>query len=477
MMSSRTITVFSESADFQQAMSPLVASILAHGVASAIIGFAAMYSPRVIDSTQGQRYIVRHLELDPTESRARRAPGETSHDDQPSSAIARAALSEKMAAYLQEPALVRPAATGTQILIQPDRSDLEFHNEIQVPTLVMWRPGTIPVKTIVSPLPEELHAASVTPSISSPNEELALKNLALPSTNVPGRDYQPPAGTTSPLVVHKNDAMQKPPVSVSQASVKPALAPLLSVSDFWSQDKSVILPPISQSAGSQIQSKVSGDQARNPNLPGHDHLGENAGEALQGEDSGKNRPSAPGRQNGAASETDHSGTRLENNATLFAETQRSATIITVAKDGRFGAVVVGNSLEDRFPQIQSVWSGRLIYTVNLHVGLAQTWILQYSLPPLVDAAAAGNVARLEAPWPYSIVRPDLPPGSIDADALIVNGFINQDGAFEALKVILPASFQQAEFVLQCLYKWQFRPAAQGGHPTRVEVMLIIPGSQ
>jgi hypothetical protein len=107
------------------------------------------------------------------------------------------------------------------------------------------------------------------------------------------------------------------------------------------------------------------------------------------------------------------------------------------------------------------------------VGLRKNWILQYSLSR-GDAAAAGDSANIEAPWPYSIVRPNIAPGSIDADALIIHGFVNQAGRFEALSVAFPPEFPQAQFVLSSLAQWKFRPATQNGQNIKVEVLLVIP---
>jgi hypothetical protein len=148
--------------------------------------------------------------------------------------------------------------------------------------------------------------------------------------------------------------------------------------------------------------------------------------------------------------------------------------ITLPKDGQFGAVVVGATLEEKYPEAAQVWSGRMAYTVYLHVGLAKSWILQYSLPNAEDAAAAGNISRLEAPWPYNIVRPNLSSDLVNSDALMVHGFVNQAGRFERLAVAFPPEFDQAQFVLDALEQWQFRPAAQNGQNERVEVVLIIP---
>jgi hypothetical protein len=108
------------------------------------------------------------------------------------------------------------------------------------------------------------------------------------------------------------------------------------------------------------------------------------------------------------------------------------------------------------------------------VGLAKSWILQYSLPREDEIDETGKVEHIEAPWPFNIVRPNLAPGAINADALMVHGFVNQAGRFEALGVVFPPGFEQAQFVIDSLAQWQFRPATQNGHEVKVEVLLIVP---
>jgi hypothetical protein len=148
--------------------------------------------------------------------------------------------------------------------------------------------------------------------------------------------------------------------------------------------------------------------------------------------------------------------------------------IVLPRDGQFAAVIIGNSLDEAYPEASELWAGRMAYTVYLHVGLAKSWILQYSLPRTTDAANGGNAAHLAAPWPYTIIRPNLALGDLNADALMIHGLVNAAGHFEALAVAFPAKFPQAEFVLSSLKQWEFRPASQGGQATPVEVLLIIP---
>jgi hypothetical protein len=118
----------------------------------------------------------------------------------------------------------------------------------------------------------------------------------------------------------------------------------------------------------------------------------------------------------------------------------------------------------------------MTYTVYVGVGLPHSWILQYSLSRGGNAPQ-GNIAGLAAPYPFNIVRPNLAPGSIDADALMVHGYVNLAGRFENLAVVFPPDFPQAKFVLDSLAQWQFRPATLNNQDVRVEVLLIIPETE
>jgi hypothetical protein len=52
--------------------------------------------------------------------------------------------------------------------------------------------------------------------------------------------------------------------------------------------------------------------------------------------------------------------------------------------------------------------------------------------------------------------------------------VNQNGRFEQLALAFPPEFREAQFVLDALNQWQFRPATQNGQIERVEILLIIP---
>ena len=148
--------------------------------------------------------------------------------------------------------------------------------------------------------------------------------------------------------------------------------------------------------------------------------------------------------------------------------------MTLPQNGQYGVVVVGSTLTEDFPETTRLWGGRLVYSVYLHVGLSRSWILQYSLPPKVQEASAGNVNRIDAPWPTYIVRPSNRPANINADALMVHGFVNESGHFESLALVFPQEFTQTKLLLQALEQWKFRPAKHNGQLAKVEVLLIIP---
>jgi len=287
-----------------------------------------------------------------------------------------------------------------------------------------------PTVTLVAPLPEKPAVAEVKPSIQPPNEETHLADISINASELGARIPLILPSSTSPVIVHGPETANQGKVTTAAGSAQPTSAAVMSLSDLRMADGAVTLPPVNQTASS------------------------NSSGAL-----------APGQADGSGG-----GSRTGSDV----GSQLTATHIALPKEGQFGAVVVGSSLEEKYPETANIWSGRLAYTVYLHVGLAKSWILQYSLSSYDSASASGNIMHIGAPWPYSIVRPNIAPGAIDADALMVHGYVNQAGRFEALAIAFPPAFAQAQFVLDSLSQWQFRPATQNGKNVRVEVLLIIP---
>jgi hypothetical protein len=468
MRSSQILSLFSDRPEVSQRPSSFVASILAHIAAVAVLVFGVAYRPEIRDPALSEHLSVRHLDLhmpDPTK-RAQAGsevayPGPRHEEHTPSPGGSEPALRK-----------IAQAEPGPQTLVQPDiPNPVKLKEKIPVPTIVIWTPKKTVAKTLVSPLPEKPTAADVNPVVDLPNEELNLADLSISSTNARAVAPHVIASTTSPMVVHGPDQVQLPPATASQTTSQPTPAAVMSVSDVQMREGTVNLPPVNETLSTTSQ----GTQAQGPSADSSQTGKGNAQSTASGIGSGK-ATGSPGELSKAGGKLngDKPGTGKTAMAGSGSGDLPNTHRITLPINGQFDSVIVGNMVEDKYPDAAEVWNGRMAYTVFLHVGVAKSWILQYSLPSGEDAKAAGNVSRLEAPWPYNIVRPNLSPDAINADALIIHGFVNQAGRFERLAVAFPSDFEQAQFVLAALQQWQFRPAAQNGQSELVEVVLIIP---
>ena len=457
------ISLFSERPEPSQRPSSFVVSIIVPGAAVARLSFGIIYTPEFKDPVLSKRDTIRHLDLHaekepPRQSSAKGIGYPGPHAEAPQ----KPAPGKKPASHQAVMRLTADAEKGSQTLVQPDIPDpVKALIEMPVPTVVIWSPKKEQVKALVAPLPEKATASDVKPSVKAPNEEVNLGDIGISSTNMPTDALPVFPTTTSPLVVHGPDMVQLAPVTTSQKAAMPTPTAVMSISDLRMPDGTATLPPVNQTA----EQSESGILAPGQASPGR--KSNNTGGAGKDEAAGNS-----GDTDGVAG--DRSGTKPGDGNGSGADEGLSTEHFTLPRNGQFGAIVVGASLEEKFPEMSGIWNDRVAYTVYLHVGLEKSWILQYSLPRGADAAQAGNITRLEAPWPYNIVRPNLPPGNFTSDAILVHGFVNQQGRFESLGLAFPPEFQQGRFVLDALAQWQFRPAAQNGQTERVEVLIIIP---
>lgn len=495
--SSGTTSLFAEHAEPGPQPASFAVSLLVHGVAFAVAWFAIAYKPP-FTKVVTDHYSVRKLDLQAPnleDLASARIPYPPQHSTPHPPAPASPGSSAPSPAA---PPQLEKAKLGPQTLIQPDLpKPITLNQEVPLPQVVIWSPSKVQVKTVVPPQPQKPTTAEVKPSVEAPNEELNLANVNIASSFKPSPRNIVPPSTTTPVAVHgPQPQVQLPPNTVSQISAQPTPAAIMSLSDLRASNQTVTLPPVSEARASG-QGPLGPGKTQNSQGTGRDNPKATPGQTGTGQASAKSSGTGPGagqgppsRVTGPGSGSGQGSSNTANNnsgpsgnaahpaagANTGTEppTVTGATLITVPKDGHFGSVIVGDALQDQYPEIADVWSGRLTYTAYLHVGLAKSWVLQYSLPRNVDAASAGTVAKLDAPWPYSIVRPNLEPGSVDADALMVHGFVNQAGRFETLSIVFPEGFSRAQFVLAALKQWQFRPASEDGQPARVEVLLIIP---
>jgi len=519
MRTSSTISLFSEQPELNQRPYSFVFSILAHCVAFGLIFLGIISAPKVKVQIAVQRYEVRHLDLHTLESEMQRARSEFREEVKapraPSHAQAPAKAQASPPAASPEappPALrmVVQAPRGAQTLVQPDiPKPLALNVEIPLPTVVIWAGKKTVVKTIVPPLPEKPVVAEVKPSTQLPNKELKLAEAAIPAVTLPVVHPQPILpSTTTPLVVTGPKPTPPAPITTAQGSSLPTPAAVMSLSEHRMANGAVTLPPVNSSVATPSPGEIAPAQAKNTTPAGHGSqsdkpvekpanksVGKSAGNAAGkpadkavGKAADKSTDKAVGKaaakpDSAKASDSPNSAKSAQGSNAGSAQKTSAQTgygivntptgaHITRPKEGQFGSVVIGSSLTEKYPETAELWSGRLSYTVYLPVGLAKSWILQYSLSRA--DSAAGATTRAEAPWPYNIVRPNIAPGTIDADALMIHGFVNQAGRFEALSIAFPPDFAQAQFVLNALNQWEFRPATQNGQNVKVEVLLIIP---
>lgn len=477
---SPSITLFTHETELGPRPTSIIVSVLLHGLTIAVILFGLAYRPP-ITKVISEHYDVRELDLQVPDQVMREVQNQMPHA-KPNPG--------KSSENHPSPIPKVEAKLGPQTIVQADLlKPVVIPERIPLPQVVIWSPSKTEVKKVVPPLPEKPTAANVKPSVQRPNEEMNLADVNISSSFHPSAKSIVPPSTTSPVEIPIPQQVQLPPVSASQSTAQPTPAAIVSLSDLRMKNGPANLPPVNEAEASNSQVMLTPDQIHDFSLSASTIPVGNPGQGA-GEGASSN-PKSPGSgtgqgtagttsstgagqgQPGAASKPGVSPAPGSNSGSDH-NSQLTSTQITLPKDGRFGAVVVGDSLQYQFPEVAGVWNGRMAYTVYLHVGLSRNWIMQYALPRSVDAADGGTVVRLDAPWPYNIVRPNLVPGSIDADAIMIHGFINQSGHFETLTLIVPPTFPQAQFVLAALAKWQFRPALQDGQSTKVEVLIIIP---
>jgi hypothetical protein len=466
MSSSPTISIFSAHPESDRQPYTFAVSFLAHGVAIALVLLGVISAPRMKPTAIAERYAVRHLDLESLYPEVQRAAAGAIHA--PNSHAKTHELPKGGSADAEQSVMRQMIAAppGRQTLIQPDiPKPAPLNVEIPVPTVVLWNAANAPAKVILAPQQQRPPVADMKPAIIKPNREQRLADVAIPSVNQPSLTQSILPSTTSPLIVQGPKPTPPAPITTAAGSAQPTAATVMSLSETHMAKGNVTLPPVNLSASTNSQGAVAAGHAKDSSQAGH---GNPAGKAAgKSGESGAATASA-----GSGNSANHTGAGQGSNSGSVLGNIPGTTRIVQPKEGQFGSVVVGSSLEEKYPETAEIWSGRMSYTVYLHVGLAKSWILQYTLSRSDSATAA--VQHIEAPWPYNIVRPNIAPGAIDADALMVHGFVNQAGRFEALAIAFPPGFAEAQFVLNALAQWQFRPATQNGQSVKVEVLLIIP---
>jgi hypothetical protein len=486
MRSSQTISLFSERPEVSQKSSSFAVSILVHSVVFALLGYGLLHPPPLRNYDSRERMIVRSLEFHLPDPVKPREPSGSGHN-MPSPGNVKSAEGAKSEAQMAVIRQAENAPVSHLTLLQPKLKNLtKLPDDTPLPTVVIWKPDSALAKVIIPPQQVKLASAPVLAAPQLPNREERLADVRISSSDLSSQKLPILPSTTSPLTVHGPDAPPAIPTTSSASSAEPTPAAIVSISDLRMPEGKVIIPAAeasssSSSPGALTQGKSDASARADANRPAG--TGGTKSQGTRAGDAKNSTTSAGAPANGVGAKvwpSSGSGNGANTKATTGSDEgngtseRPSVTRIALPRNGVFGSVVVGVSLQDRYPETAGLLGGRIAYTVYLHVGMAKSWILQYSLPSSDDAASAGNIAHVDAPWPYNIVRPNIPSSILDADALILHGFINKDGHFENLKVVFPTDFSEAQFVLDSLTQWQFRTAMQNGEPKRVEVLLIIP---
>jgi hypothetical protein len=487
MTPSRIYTLFTEPKPERTNSSGLMVSMVLHAIGFWWIALGLSHAPRLITQPSPYRYSVRVLSAPLEDPPMHQSAQITAPGMGKPSAAPGANPGGHLAALPFVSPKVAELPPGPQTLIQPDAPpQIDIPKPIPIPRTVLWSAENSRSLTITPPPPPKVVVAAPRASIISPNREVAPADIRLSSTRFTTDKPMISPGTTSPVVVRAPDPPQQVPQTASKAEAPPTPARVVSLSDTPAKDKAVV--PFANSAARKAssdalepgQSQASAESGSgNPasKQPGSGTGKDAAKHSDNPSTTGNNGGSAPSgtapggsaatvAQNGSAAGTS------PNSAPGYGLGEPPLVHIHLPKDGQYGVVVVGSSLADKYPETLDVWSGRLIYTVYLHVGLKKNWILQYSVPRSAGGSD-GNASQPAAPWPFDMVRPSAPPDP-DADAVLIHGMVNVTGHFEQLAVAFPPQLAQSTFLLHALQQWQFRPASQNGQPITVEVLLIIP---
>lgn len=496
MRSSYPLSLFSGPPPREGAPSAAVVSLVFHGVLLAAI-LASAVRVRVVHRQQNDlEDTARMIDLRKPAPAIEYAPPKSLVRHSVSALRALSSGGSPQRAHISQVARVsrnfKTSLPAPQTLIQPD-VPLETRTlpHIPVPQIVVWTPGKVVSQRIVTPAPTPLATIQARPTLRVPNAELQPSDIALSATQFTDDAPLPQPSTTTPMDIIAQRQAQRIPVTASQQAAQLSPARVLSISNLKMNGGTEALPAVNEIAAAQMPGSPSEGVSAGSSPDGNDASGSggNGSGSGQGNGNGSNAgagiaPSGGGGGNPAkdtASGPGYTVTGGDDTGAIRPDSP-SAEHITLSPAGQYGMVVIGASPQENYPEVQDLWTGRLVFTVYLRSNTARNWILQYSLPqPLVDpsggssadppASSGGNPT---APWAFNIMRPDLGAYS---GTVLVHGFITPEGRFAALSVVFPPDFSKATLLLRALKLWQFRPAMVQGTPVTVETLLIVPGAQ
>jgi hypothetical protein len=473
----RTISLFAEKPQARQSPSAFAVSAFVHVTIAGMIAYGFIFAPRINMEAASERYVVRQIELDEPDPEMPQPPRDSklypgnaapkkvslSHD-RPAAPASSRFQAPKL--KIADRSIVQPDTTMNKVLMK----------QTPLPAMFIWSVATPKVQLLTPPRPHLPTTADVKPSVEHPNAATNLADIAISPTPFSTMSPMPVPSSTSPITFHGPSQEQRIPETTSAASNLPSSATVLSLSDLQMKQGAVLLPPANQTVQGTANGSMAPGRAGNSAMAGNGDPSSHSNGVADRPSRGDAGDSAGlnAALNGAGSGNAKPGANTDSSGNSGQSYERSYTRITLPQNGQFGVVVVGSAMQEEFPETARLWGGRLVYSVYLHVGLERSWVLQYSLPATIEKTSAGTVSRLEAPWPYYIVRPNVDPDDVNANALMVHGYVNQSGRFEGLSLVFPPDFAKTQLVLEALQQWRFRPSKHDGQLARVEVLLIIP---
>jgi len=474
MRSSSIISLFGETVPPRRGPSSFVVSLLVHTVAFVLL-FLGLNQPKKVDvSDVARRYTVRMMELHQPEPKIHpyvpREPAETGQTAKVR--MAAPGNSAPTAPAQRVPINLLAQKQVVQTLVQPDvNNNLLIQKEAPLPQVMVWSSRDMTIRTIVPTSQQTEAKIEVQPSLEPPNQAVHIADVRIAPGPSETKAPLPEPSKTSPVTAQGPVPAQRIPETASRASGQPASGSVISMSDVQMKEGTATLPMVNQVAPTTQTGSLSQGQPKSTSPTGSGTIENKQNGASAGQTPGQIAANKAGSGVGLGSST--TGETVGTEGADTGAGLRSLTHLSMPRDGAFGMVVVGTSAADEYPEAANTWSGKLAYTVYLHIGTRKNWIMQYSVPRTQDIARAGSPARPEAPWPYDITRPSIDTDT-GADAIIVHGYVNATGHFERLAVVFPTELAEAKFLLHALQQWQFRPAMQNGKETLVEVLLIIP---
>ena len=323
------------------------------------------------------------------------------------------------------------------------------------------------------PPPPNIDLASAAPALNPPPSR-----LVLPPAPPPVIEDQPPKPLTALPPSRVGDAanilsLSDRPVAASDKLVVPPGNVLGATGD------GVILRAGTAEGDSSGAAARSGDGSRGPGAPGTSS-GANNG-ASSGANSGANSGVNGGRGAGSSGTPGSApgGVSIIGAGSGANPPIPKGGVQRRASNGTFDAVVVQSSSGDPFPESKELLTGRPIYTVYVALGTPKDWALYFCVPGEKEPSPGGNVVKMgtaisvQAPYPTTLVRPDVAVPSFYKQVL-VHGYVTAAGKVENLKVVRPIKPETDQALLASLARWEFRPATREGVNIGVEFVLSIP---